>query len=86
MIQRETLRNSRSSLWKAKRTSMSLHCIQGANGRSARFNPAMGLVVSHIDDGHVSKTLGSDYPTQWFHVSAGHRVRLKRFISRVVGE
>jgi hypothetical protein len=51
-----------------------------------RFNPAMGLIVSHIDDDHISKELGSEYPTRWFHISATDRVRLKRFIARVAGE
>lgn len=48
-----------------------------------RFNPAMALVVAQIDDDHVSKTLGSEYPTWSFHVSARDRVALRRFASRI---
>lgn len=51
-----------------------------------RFNPAIGLLVSQIDEGHVSGSYGTDYPTHSFHVSPTDRVRLKRFIARVGGE
>jgi hypothetical protein len=50
-----------------------------------RFNPAVALVVAQIDDDHVSKTLGSEYPTWSFHVSAKDRVALRRFASRIEG-
>lgn len=50
-----------------------------------RFNPAVAIVVSQIDDRRISKTLSGEYPTRSFHLLAEDRVALKRFIKRIKG-
>lgn len=47
-----------------------------------RFNPALSVLISRVDDKRVSKTLNAEYPTQMFTLAATDRVELKRFIDR----
>lgn len=56
-----------------------LHEASGWSHR--RFNPALTIVLSQVDDRRVSKTM-SEYPTSFFHLLSEDRVALKRFIQR----
>lgn len=51
-----------------------------------QFNPALGILISQIDERRVSKMMGSEYPTRSFHLMADDRVALKRFAARFGGE
>jgi hypothetical protein len=44
-----------------------------------RFNPALAIMLSKIDDRHVSKTVDGTYPTRHFFLTAEDRVELRRF-------
>ena len=48
-----------------------------------RFNPALAVVVSQIDDRRVSKTMSGEYQTTWFGLLPEDRIALKRFIQRM---
>lgn len=43
-----------------------------------RFNPALALVLQHIGDGRVSRTLGTDYVAGWFFYTDAERFALKQ--------
>lgn len=44
-----------------------------------RFNPAVGLVITQIDERHVSRESQRQYPSRHFFLSADDRVTLKRY-------
>lgn len=48
-----------------------------------RFNPAVGLVISQLDDKSVSREMQPTYPARWFRISAEDRVALKRYAARL---
>lgn len=47
-----------------------------------RFNPAVSILVSHVDDRRVSQSADGEYPTHYFLLDPADRVAIKRFISR----
>lgn len=57
-----------------------LHAKSGWDHR--RFNPALSVLVTRIDDRRVSKSGDGQYPTRMFALAATDRVELKRFIER----
>ena len=48
-----------------------------------RFNPALGLLISQIDDRRVSKSYDDAYPTGYFSLLPEDRVALKRYAARL---
>ena len=58
-----------------------LHDQSGWDRR--RFNPALGILIEHVDERRVSNSNSSDYPTRHFHLLPADRVELKRYIARV---
>lgn len=47
-----------------------------------RFNPALNILVSHVDSQHVSRSGDEEYQTHFFHLAATDRVAIKRFVER----
>lgn len=47
-----------------------------------RFNPALGVMLSNIDDRRISKSGDGRYPTRSFIVVPADRVQLRRFVDR----
>lgn len=47
-----------------------------------RFNPALSIMLTHIDDRRVSGSGGGRYPTHSFIVLPTDRVQLRRFVDR----
>lgn len=48
-----------------------------------RFNPAFAYVVSQIEERHVFRSLGSEYPARGFLLEASDKVDLTRFAKRL---
>jgi hypothetical protein len=48
-----------------------------------RFNPAIGLVIGHIDERRISNESQNQYPTRHFSLAAEDRVALKRYVANV---
>jgi hypothetical protein len=48
-----------------------------------RFNPALSVMLSYVDDRHISQTLQAEYPTAHFFLDETDRVELKRFVRDV---
>lgn len=57
-----------------------LHARTGWEAR--RFNPALSILVSHVDDRRVSRYSDGEYPTHHFLLLPADRVAIKRFIAR----
>ncbi|TFI58417.1 hypothetical protein E2493_09790 [Sphingomonas parva] len=57
-----------------------LHAKSGWDHR--QFNPALGVLVSRLDERRVSKTHDAEYPTRMFILGPQERVELKRFKER----
>ena len=57
-----------------------LHEMSGWDHR--RFNPALGGLISRLDERRVSQTQDAEYPTRMFFLGPAERVELKRFIER----
>jgi len=47
-----------------------------------RFNPALTILVSHVDDRRVSQSGDNEYPTHFFALLPADRVAIKRFVER----
>lgn len=47
-----------------------------------RFNPALNVVLSYIDDRRVGRGGDGRYPARHFHLQSDDRVTLKRFVAR----
>ncbi|RUZ99984.1 hypothetical protein EN938_26930 [Mesorhizobium sp. M7A.F.Ca.US.001.02.1.1] len=60
-----------------------LHQSTGWSAR--RFNPAVSLVITEIDEGRVSQESANDYPARHFAIAAEDRVALRRFAKRIRG-
>jgi hypothetical protein len=60
--------------------SATLHAATGWPIR--RFNPALAIVLSRIDDQRVSKEITSDYPSRHFFLMPIDRVELRRALKR----
>jgi hypothetical protein len=58
---------------------------QQSGWEKRRFNPALAVMLSYVDNQHVSQTLQPDYPTTHFFLDATDRVELKRFIKDIGG-
>jgi hypothetical protein len=50
-----------------------------------RLNPALSLVIAHVDDGRVSKSMDGEFAARSFHVMASDELALERFLKRVGG-
>lgn len=47
-----------------------------------RFNPALAVMLTHIDERRVSRSGDGRYPTRHFHVVPADRIQLRRFVDR----
>jgi Zn finger protein HypA/HybF involved in hydrogenase expression len=47
-----------------------------------RFNPALSILVGHIDDRRVSRTGDHEYPTRFFMLVPADRVAIRRFAEK----
>lgn len=50
-----------------------------------RFNPALGIVVSHVDSRRVSDEYGGDYVARYFFLEAEDELALERLAERLRG-
>lgn len=69
------------------------HCLEVEEGVSVpklhehsgwdrrRFNPALNIILSHIDDRRVGKGGDGSYPARHFFLQSDDRVALKRFVA-----
>jgi hypothetical protein len=57
-----------------------LHVRSGWDHR--RFNPALSMLMTRIDERRVSKSGDGEYPTHMFILAPTDRVELKRFVER----
>ena len=44
-----------------------------------RFNPAVGPVITQIDERRVSREVQNEYPSRYFILSADDRIVLRRY-------
>ena len=47
-----------------------------------RFNPALSILIGHIDDRRVSQSGDNQYPTHYFFLIPADRVAIRRFADR----
>lgn len=62
-------------------SALELHERSGWLAR--RFNPALAILLSQVDEGRVSRACDGKYAASYFLLVAEDRVSLKRFASQV---
>lgn len=63
--------------------SVDVHDLHGRSGwELRRFNPALSILVGHVDDRRVSQTGDNEYPTRFFMLIPADRVAIRRFAEK----